>query len=140
MPVSSPFPESPGEAAFKLTVDIDSGDGFTQLVDLGTITTGPKLHPVFEGIVDGNDDANRASFDSGIVTADIPADAKLRFRWAPDFDAPTDGWVFGVDNVSLNLYSGSNAAMAAPVSVPEPSGMISAIAALLLIFLRRPRS
>ena len=133
-------PESPGEAAFKLTVDIDSGDGFTQLVELGTITTGPKLHPVFDGIVDGNDDSNRVSFDSGIVTADIPADAKVRFRWAPDFDAPTDGWVFGLDNVSLSLYSGSNAAMAGPVSVPEPAGMVSAAIALLSICLRRPRS
>ena len=85
-------PDDPGEAAFKLTVDIDTGDGFTSLADLGTVTTGSTLQPVFEGIVDGNLDANRIMFDSGIVSADIPENSKLRFRWAPDFDAQTNGW------------------------------------------------
>ena len=65
-------PDDPGEAAFHVTVDMDTGNGFATLVDLGTATTGPTLQPMVEGIVDGNADANRVLFDSGIVAAAIP--------------------------------------------------------------------
>lgn len=131
-------PDDPGEAAFKLTVDIDSGDGFTSLLDLGTVTTGSTLQPVFEGIVDGNTNANRISFDSGIVSASIPADSKLRFSWAPDFDAQTNGWVFGIDNVSLQLFTAGSTAI--PASVPEPSGLLLMVTGLALAWRRPSRS
>ena len=97
-------PDNPGEAAFNVTVEIDSGSGFTPLVDFGTVTTGAMLQPVFEGIVDGNADANRVSFDSDVVSASIPAGAQLRVRWEAHTEAETNGWVFGLDNVSLSLF------------------------------------
>ncbi len=99
-------PDDPGEAAFNVTVEIDSGDDFTPLVDLGTVTTGANLQPVFDGIVDGNADANRFSFDSGIVAAAIPAGSSIRIRWSADTERPVAGWVFGLDNVSLSLLEG----------------------------------
>ena len=101
-------PDDPGEAAFNVTVDLDTGDGFAQLIDLGTVTTGPTLQPVFEGIVDGNADANRISFDSGVVSASIPEGSQLRVRWEADTDAETAGWVFGLDNVFLSLFGGGS--------------------------------
>ncbi len=128
-------PDDPGEAAFKLTVDIDSGDGFTELVDLGTVTTGPILDPVFQGIVDGNADANRITFDSGVVSTSIPAGSQLRFRWAPDFNAQTDGWIFGLDNVSLHFFTDGGTAAAA--SVPEPSGLLLSVFGLAVMWLNR---
>ncbi len=98
-------PDDPGEAAFNVTVEIDSGDGFTSLADFGTVTTGPTLQHVFEGIVDGNDDANRFSFDSGMVAAAIPEGSSFRVRWSADTEGETTGWVFGLDNVVMSLMS-----------------------------------
>ena len=97
-------PADPGEAAFAVTVEMDSGDGFSTIVDLGMVTTGPNLQPVMGGIVDGNTDVNRISFDSGVIPAAIPAEASLRIRWAAATEAETFGWVFGLDNVSLDLF------------------------------------
>jgi hypothetical protein len=97
------LPDDPGEAAFNVKVDMDTGAGFTPLVDLGTVTTGPTLQRVQEGIVDGNADANRISFDSGVISAAIPVGARLRIRWASATEAETRGWVFGLDNVALSL-------------------------------------
>ena len=37
------MPDNPGEAAFQVTVDIDTGDGFAPLADLSTVTTGATL-------------------------------------------------------------------------------------------------
>jgi hypothetical protein len=96
-------PDDPGEAAFQVTVDIDTGDGFMPLVDFGTVTTGPTLQPIVDGFLDGNAEANRISFDSGVVNAAIPAGSNLRVRWTPDTEAETNGWVFGLDNVALSL-------------------------------------
>lgn len=97
-------PDDPGEAAFSVKMDIDSGEGFAPLVDIGRVTTGPTLQPVFEGIVDGNADANRVSFNSGEVSVAIPAGSQLRVRWEADTEVDADGWVFGLDNVSLSLF------------------------------------
>ncbi len=99
------LPDDPGEAAFQVAVDIDMGDGFVPLADLGTVTTGATLQPVTGGFVDGNADPNRVSFDSGVVNAAIPAGANLRVRWTPDTAAATSGWVFGLDNVALSLIN-----------------------------------
>lgn len=99
-------PDDPGEAAFSVTVELDSGDGFTTLVDFGTVTTGATLQPVFEGIVDGNADANRISFDSGDVIAAIPAGSSFRVRWSADTERQMNGWIFGLDNVVMSLMSG----------------------------------
>ena len=96
------LPDDPGEAAFQVTVDIDTGDGFVPLIDFGTVTTGATLEPMVGGLLDGNAEANRVAFDSR-VTAAIPAGSNLRFRWTPDTQAETGGWVFGLDNVVLSL-------------------------------------
>ena len=103
------LPDDPGEAAFHVTVDMDMGDGFAPLVDLGTVTTGPTLQPMSEGILDGNAEANRVSFDSGVVTAAIPVGSSLRVRWAAATEAETAGWVFGLDNVALSLLGSGGA-------------------------------
>jgi len=95
-----------GEAAFDVTVELDDGDGFAQLADLGRVTTGPNLFPPAQDRLDGNSDANRVSFDSGVVNADIPEGSQLRVRWAAATDAATENWVFGLDNVSLSLFGG----------------------------------
>ena len=103
-------PDNPGEAAFKVSVEVDSGDGFAPLADFGTVTTGPTLQPVFGGIVNGNSDANRISFDSGIVGAMIPSGSTLRVRWSPDTERQTAGWLFGINNVSLGLLESVDSA------------------------------
>ena len=54
----------PGEAAFDVTIDIDSGNGFEPLLDLGRITTGQLQRPDGD-YLNGNDATNRVSFDSG---------------------------------------------------------------------------
>ena len=93
-----------GEAAFDVTVDLNSGDGFAPLVDLGRVTTGAGLFPAAGEYVDGNGPANRVSFDSGQVKAQIPADSQLRVRWTAASDAAIENWVFGLDNVSFRLF------------------------------------
>ena len=104
-----------GEAAFDVTVEIDSGDGtsdmskivggdFAELVNLGVITTGADL-PLPDGdFLDGNDLAHRVSFTSDIIHADIPAGSRLRFRWETTSEADaSEEWIFGVDDVSITL-------------------------------------
>ena len=54
--------------------------------------------------MDGNEEANRVSFDSGRVEAKILADSQLRVRWTAAADAAIENWVFGLDNVSLRLF------------------------------------
>ena len=99
---TTPF-DDPGEAAFLCSVDIDTGDGFTPLVDLGSVSTGAVLSPPAEGPIDGNlPDYNR-QFDSGFVAADVQPGARLRLRWRPDVSVPVNGWTIGLDNVELSL-------------------------------------
>ena len=101
---TSSLASDPGEAAFDVTIDIDSGNGFEPLLDLGRITTGQLQRPDGD-YLNGNDATNRVSFDSGHLPASIPDGSQLRFRWATAADANTDGWVFGLDNVAVTLLS-----------------------------------
>ncbi len=94
----------PGVASFQVTVDIDSGDGFQPFLDLGRVATG-ELQPPTGDYLDGNDPANRIAFDSGLLSADIPVGSQLRFQWTVDNFNESRGWVFGVDNFSLSLFS-----------------------------------
>ena len=96
---------NPGIAAFNVTVDIDSGDGFVPLVDLGRVATG-ELQTPDTTYLNGNDPANRVSFDSGLLSADIPVGSQLRLRWTVADAEQSKGWVFGVDNFSLSLLGG----------------------------------
>ena len=94
----------PGEAAFDVRLEIDSGDGFALLRDLGTFTTGNDLSRPTGDYLDGNLVGNRESFNSGVVPTRIPAGSRLRVLWEANTAAETRGWVFGLDNVSLNLF------------------------------------
>jgi gluconolactonase len=95
--------ELPGEAAFDVAVDVETAEGFMPLVDLGTVSTGATLLPPAQEYLDGNADVNRVSFDSGRRDVNIPAGSKLRVRWTANQDGATTGWVYGLDNVELNL-------------------------------------
>ena len=104
-----------GEAAFNVTVEIDSGDGtsdmsrilggdFTELVDLGMVTTGAELPKPEGDYLDGNDPAHRVVFASDVLHADIPAGSRLRFRWETTAEADaSEEWIFGIDDVSITL-------------------------------------
>jgi hypothetical protein len=95
----------PGEAAFDVTLEADTGDGFTQIVDFGRVTTGANLLPsATSDYINGNLEANRVSFDSGVIAAPISAGSNFRIRWAPNLDAPSEGWVYGLDNVQLSVF------------------------------------
>ncbi len=98
--------DEPGEAAFDVTVDVNHGDGFTQLLDLGTITTGAVLSPPEGDYLNGNAEANRVMFDSGSKAVDVSAGAQVRIRWKVPTDAQAAGWVYGLDNVEFSLLAG----------------------------------
>ena len=93
----------PGEAAFDVSVEVDSGHGFTSLLDFGTVTTGADLPRQSRGRIDGNMDDHRVSFDSDFQQVNVSAGSKLRLRWIAPADAQTSGWVYGLDNVVLSL-------------------------------------
>ena len=93
-----------GEAAFDVTLDVNTGDGFVPLVELGRVTTGATLFPPPGDHLDGNAASNRVTFDSGLRNAAIPADSQLRIRWSAASDAAIQSWVFGLDNVSFSLF------------------------------------
>ncbi len=46
--------DDPGEAAFNVTVELNTGDGFRELLNLGTVTTGAVLMPPAGDFLDGN--------------------------------------------------------------------------------------
>jgi Tol biopolymer transport system component len=94
---------SPGEAAFDVTLEADTGNGFQPLMMFGSASTGATLQPPVDrpGTVNGNDPAYRTSFDTGVKDIDIPVGAKLRFRWIQPETAASTGWIFGLDNMRL---------------------------------------
>jgi hypothetical protein len=100
----------PGEAAFKVIVEVDSGEGFTEALNFGTVTTGAVLELPDGDHLDGNVSPNRVSFDSGIQPVALANGSTLRLRWTADNEAQTRGWVFGLDNVALSLFSATSAA------------------------------
>jgi hypothetical protein len=106
--VRSGLGANPGEAAFHVVLEADSGDGFEQIADLGEFSTGETLvRPAMGDLVDGNDPAYRRSFDSGPVDLDVPAGATLRTRWIGTDNSINV--VFGLDNVSLRFAAPGDA-------------------------------
>jgi ELWxxDGT repeat protein len=92
-----------GEAAFHVVIESDTGTGFSQLVDLGTVTTGATLsRPADAELVNGNHPADRVSYDSGPLDVHVPQGATLRVRWMSTA-ASQRTVVFGLDNVSLRF-------------------------------------
>ncbi len=62
------------EAAFHVVLEADTGDGFSQVADLGLVTTGPTLtRPSTGSLVDGNDPMYRVNYDSGPLDLDVPS-------------------------------------------------------------------
>jgi hypothetical protein len=98
-----------GEAAFHVVLEADSGNGFSQVADLGTVTTGSTLaRPATGSVVNGNDPAYRVTYDSGPLDVDVPQDATLRVRWVST-DVAQQKVVFGLDNVSLRFAAPGDA-------------------------------
>ena len=110
-----------GEAAFDVSVDIDTGDGtsdlskilggdFNELLSLGMVTTGAVLPRPEGDFLDGNNPAHRVSFAGDVLHADIPAGSRLRFRWdTTEEAAASEGWLFGIDDVKITLASAGDA-------------------------------
>ena len=56
--------------------------------------------------LNGNDTANRLSFDSGVVDASLDGANAIRLRWTTDLSGgANEQWVFGLDNVELDFLS-----------------------------------
>ncbi len=101
---------TPGEAAFNVILEADTGKGFEKLADLGRATTGEKLvFPEIGSGLNGNDPANRGSFDSGPLNVSIPEGATLRLRFVPPSETDVVGWTFGLDNLSLHTAAPGDA-------------------------------
>jgi hypothetical protein len=97
------------EASFQVVLEADIGDGFTQVADLGIVTTGQKLaRPTTGSLVNGNDTAYRTTYDSGPLDVDVPQNATLRVRWIST-DVSQHNVVFGLDNVSLRFAAPGDA-------------------------------
>jgi hypothetical protein len=100
---------SVGEAAFHVVLEADTGDGFSQVADLGIVTTGATLsRPTTSSLVNGNDVAYRITYDSGPLDVDVQQNATLRVRWIST-DAAQRKVVFGLDNVSLRFAAPGDA-------------------------------
>ena len=100
---------SPGEAAYVVDLEIDrSGDGdFGRLWafnDGAKISTGSTLVP---GLLDGNSDANRTMFDSGLVELPeaIPAGSTIRLSFDAQNVGQTEGYLFGLDDVMFRIVA-----------------------------------
>lgn len=96
--------EETGEAAFDVTVEVDSGEGFSALRSFEAITGGTITRPEDGGVMDGNSGDGRSRFSSGSQITSLPAGSTLRIRWAIPEDTSSKGWVFGIDNVRLRLF------------------------------------
>ena len=119
---------NPGEAVFDVMLDVNTGDGFMLIKQFGQIGTGVTLiPPAREGLVDGNDSANRFSYDSGVQDIIIPNGSQIRLRWDAQNQGETAGWVFGLDNVVFH-------------AVPEPSALGMALMAAIGVLGMRRRS
>ena len=126
--------DDPGEAAFKLTVDIDLGDGFTSLFDLGTITTGPTPRADVR-----RHRGREVPTPTGLLS--IVVFLQLRFQLVPISASagplilkrkPKAGYS-GSITFSLRLFpSGATDA----VAVPEPSAPLQMFFGLALIIRR----
>ena len=93
--------DDPGTAELEVSLQIDEGEGFVPLADLGTVSTGPSLSPSDFIMLDGNTPPNVAHFESSVINAPTPSGALLRIDFTvPDGDAGT-GYIYGLDNVRI---------------------------------------
>jgi hypothetical protein len=90
-------------------LEADSGNGFSQVGDLGIVSTGATLaQPATGNLVNGNDPGHRISYDSGPFDIDVPQGATLRIRWIGT-ETARRSVVFGLDNVSLRFAAPGDA-------------------------------
>ena len=93
------------EVSLQVIAEIDYGNGFEQIADFGTVSTGELNTPTGD-LLNGNDAANRLSFDSGVVDAMLDGANAIRLRWTTDLSGgANEQWVFGLDNVELDFLS-----------------------------------
>ena len=100
-----PDAESPGEAAFRVSLHFDpDGSGMQNAVALSggaPIGTGLVLEP---GWLDGNG-PHGTSLDSGIVEVNIPAGSDLRLSFDAQNAGATQGYLFGLDDAMLRIVA-----------------------------------
>ncbi len=124
--VAKSLAATPGEAAFNVILEADTGKGFEKVADLGRATTGEKLvFPEIGSGLNGNDPANRGSFDSGPLNVSIPEGATLRLRFVPPSETDVVGWTFGLDNLSLHTAAPGDANVDGKVDLAD-FGMLKA--------------
>ena len=85
-----------------MTLELDFGQGFEGIADMGRVTTG-TLMPPGDPYADGNLDDYRVSFISDVLAAPLAKANTLRLRWTTDGLGASQQWVFGLDNVVLNF-------------------------------------
>ena len=101
--------DSPGEAAYVVELAVDrTGNGdFGRIFAFNhgaNISTGLTLAP---GLLDGNSDANRTMFDSGLVELPeaIPAGSTIRLTFDARNVGQTEGYLFGLDDVLFRIVA-----------------------------------
>lgn len=115
-----------GEAAFDITIEADSGDGFGTVLDLGRVSTGVTLLKPRNGRLDGNEDISRVSFDSGFRSLELPIDSMLRVRLGATSNTAIGHITFGVDEFQLQ-------------TVPEATGGLMMMLGMIVISAVRRR-
>jgi hypothetical protein len=101
---------SEGAGLLDVSVQIDRGEGFTELANLGTFETSEVAAAEGFEYIDGNSEANRL-VASEVITGNIPAESQLRFRWKASHEGrdASREMVFGIDDVGISLAEAGDA-------------------------------
>ncbi len=93
---------TPGEASVRVFVDVGTAGDYTQVADLGTVTTGTSLLPPEGDYLSGNVEDHRTSVESVSVEIDAPVGSQVRVRWVAEASPTIAGWIFGIDNFAIS--------------------------------------
>ncbi|MEM7262489.1 MAG: hypothetical protein AAF488_10905, partial [Planctomycetota bacterium] len=91
-----------GDVVFTVLAERDSGDGFETVAELGSFSSGAVLTFPKGEILDGNAAGNRFSFETEFPVEAAVGD-KLRLRFLSGRAAVTRGWLYGLDNVRVEM-------------------------------------
>ena len=75
------------------------------MLNLGTASTNVSLQNSQSGRLNGNEDANRAVFDSRVQPLVLSPGSKLRVRWSATDDTQTEHVIFGIDGLHIRTQS-----------------------------------
>ncbi len=92
------------QAAFDVSIEVDSGDGFFLVRPFENVGTETLSLPKGGGVLSGDSPENRLQFDSGSQFAPLSEGSIVRIRWKVPESEETKGLVFGVDNVQLRFF------------------------------------